>query len=91
MQLTDFQKRIIKEIAAGKIFDIYSFVSAIPVGVWGGQPYRIIEIAEDYEATQNTPITKVMDEEEALTQFKEFVALWDFLEHPVCERRFAEC
>ncbi len=84
MVLSEFQKTIVKEIVSGNIFDIYSFVNniKIPVKIWGGiKLKKSFSIAVDYRAAEGTIVNKVMDDEAASYQFKEFIAMWEFLEN----------
>lgn len=83
MKLTDFQQQIIKKICAEQIFDIYSFVGNGSVSLHGGDKSKaIFSIRDDYIIRTNDPINTVPEqhEQEVYKQFKEFIALWDFLE-----------
>jgi|ERR1051326_601859 hypothetical protein len=81
MQLTDLQRKTVRLIDKGEIFDLYSFISGVNVRVWGGEPSKIrYEGFGSYVITEGDYTIQVMEEAEALSQFKQFIALWDFLE-----------
>jgi len=81
MLRSEFSQKVVRDILSGKVHDLLSYAMAVPVRLWGGETSKQrYEIAHDLIICPGDPVNKPMDEREAFTQLKEFVALWDYLE-----------
>lgn len=81
MTLDDFQKKIVRDIADGKVKDIYSFVKSGRLRVLSGiKKEKAYHNPDGLLIPDYTTVAKGSDDDELFEQFKIFISIWNYLE-----------
>jgi hypothetical protein len=79
MRLSKFQSEILDAVLKGSIFDIESFFKTFIKSEYSTGKHPSYAIGDDYIISADIPIYVLENEDEAINQTKEFIALWDKL------------